>query len=57
MDTVPTVTAESGAQYTWTGSQYQYNWSTKGLTPGEYRVWANLADNSTTSYVNICLTK
>ena len=44
-------------QYSWTGAQYQYNWSTKGLTAGEYRLWANLADGSTASYVDICLTK
>jgi hypothetical protein len=57
LDTAPTVVPESGLQYSWTGTQYQYNWSTKGLTAGEYRVWANLSDGSTASYVDICLTK
>ena len=56
-DTLPTVAPEAGMQYSWTGAQYQYNWSTKGLTAGEYRLWANLADGSTASYVDICLTK
>ena len=42
--------------YKWDGSQYHYNWSTKGLTAGEYRIYANLADG-TKPYVDICLTK
>ena len=42
--------------YSWNGSQYHYNWSTKGLTAGEYRIYANLADG-TKRYVDICLTK
>ena len=42
--------------YTWDGSQYHYNWSTKGLTAGEYRIYANLADGLK-PYVDICLTK
>ena len=37
-------------------SKYHYNWSTKGLTAGEYRIYANLADG-TKPYVDICLTK
>ena len=36
--------------------QYHFNWSTKGLTAGEYRIFANLADG-TARYVDICLTK
>jgi MBG domain/YDG domain/MBG domain (YGX type) len=47
-DTVP--------EYRWDGSQYHYNWSTKGLTAGVYRIYANLAD-ATKPYVDICLTK
>jgi hypothetical protein len=39
-----------------TGGHYQYNWSTKGLTQGLYKVAAKLAD-STTQTVDICLTK
>jgi predicted secreted protein len=56
-EAVTTVTASSGATFSWTGSQYQYNWSTKGITKaGEYRIHANLADGTQRS-VYICLTK
>ena len=48
------VTPDAGAVYTWDGSQYHYNWSTKGLQAGEYRIYANLADGTKGS-VNICL--
>ena len=47
---------DAGANYNWQGNQYHYNWSTKGLTSGEYRIYANLADG-TARYVDICLTK
>ena len=50
------VTPDSGPTYSWDGNQYHYNWSTKGLTAGEYRIYANLADG-TKRYVDICLTK
>ena len=50
------IQSDAGSQYTWDGSQYLYNWSTKGLVAGEYRIDANLADG-TTPYVDICLTK
>jgi hypothetical protein len=50
------VTPDNGVTYSWDGSQYHYNWSTKGLTSGEYRIYANLADGSK-RYVDICLTK
>ena len=50
------VTPDAGSTYKWDGSQYHYNWSTKGLTAGEYRIYANLADG-TKQYVDICLTK
>jgi hypothetical protein len=53
-DTTEVVTPDQGVQYTWDGNQYHYNWSTKGLTAGEYRIYANLADN-TKQYVDICL--
>jgi hypothetical protein len=35
---------------------YIYNFSTKGLSAGEYRIYANLADG-TKQYVDICLTR
>jgi len=58
LETLATVTSDGAPQYSWDGSQYHYNWSTKGLTPGEWRIYANLADNNNTSrYVDICLTK
>jgi len=43
-------------QYIWDGAQYHYNWSTKGLNGGLYRIFAKLADGTTQS-VDICLTK
>ena len=42
--------------YKLTGAEYHYNWSTKGLSSGVYRIYANLADG-TTPWVDICLTK
>jgi hypothetical protein len=53
---LPAVTADGGSSYVWDGSQYQYNWSTKNLTAGEYRIFANLADG-TVQHVDICLSK
>ena len=50
------VPPDGGTAFVWDGSQYHYNWSTKGLTAGEYRIYANLADG-TKPYVDICLTK
>jgi hypothetical protein len=55
-DTLPSVTPDSGSVYTWDGMQYHFNWSTKGLQSGEYRIFAQLADG-TQRYVDICLTK
>ena len=49
-----TVAPDPSTVYTWDGSQYHYNWSTKGLQAGEYRIYANLADG-TKQPVNICL--
>jgi trimeric autotransporter adhesin len=47
-DTVP--------EFRWDGAQYHYNWSTKALTSGVYRIYANLADG-TKPFVDICLTR
>ena len=55
-DTTEAVTPDAGSTFTWDGSQYHYNWSTKNLTAGEYRIYANLADG-TKQYVDICLAK
>jgi hypothetical protein len=55
-DTTEAATPDAGSTYTWDGSQYHYNWSTKNLTAGEYRIYANLADG-TKQYVDICLSK
>jgi hypothetical protein len=55
-DNVPTVDPEVIPQFVWDGSQYHYNWSTKGLTTGRYRIFANLADGNS-PWVDICLTK
>jgi hypothetical protein len=47
--------ATSGSTYTWTGSQYQYNWSTKGVSAGfYYRIGVKL-DDGQIYYVNIGL--
>ena len=46
----------SAAIYTLTGGHYQYNWSTKGLPVGLYRIIANLNDGTLQS-VDICLSK
>jgi hypothetical protein len=42
--------------YIWDGSQYHYNWSTKGLLGGLYQIFAHLADGNDQS-VLICLSK
>ena len=45
----------AGSTFRWDGStQYIYNWSTKGLKAGEYRIYATLDDGSK-QYVDICL--
>ena len=56
LDMPEAVTPNDGVSYAWDGSKYHYNWKTKGLTAGEYRIFANLADG-TKPYVDICLTK
>jgi MBG domain (YGX type) len=55
-DTAEAATPDAGSTFTWDGSQYHYNWSTRNLTAGEYRIYANLADG-TKQYVDICLAK
>ena len=55
-DTVPDVEPTGGTEFTWDGGQYHFNWSTRGLTPGEYRIFANLADGTHRS-VDVCLTR
>jgi hypothetical protein len=42
--------------YKWDGAQYHFNWSTKGLSGGVYRIYAKLADGNQ-PWVDICLTK
>lgn len=44
----------TAAVYTFNGGHYQYNWSTKGLGPGLYRIQARLNDG-TPQFVDICL--
>jgi hypothetical protein len=57
-ESIPDATATGGTDYRWdaTAQQYIFNFSTKGLTSGEYRIWANVGDGSH-QYVDICLTK
>jgi hypothetical protein len=44
--------ASSGNTFKWDGTQYQYNWSTKGSTPGHwYRISAKFDDGTTRSVV------
>ncbi len=51
------VTPDSGTAFKWDGNKYQYNWSTKGLQAGLFRVRAQLDDSSSATYVDICLAK
>jgi large repetitive protein len=46
----------TGSAFRWdsTAQQYIYNFSTKGLTKGEYRIFAGL-DDGTSQWVDICL--
>jgi hypothetical protein len=55
-DTAPAATPELGSPFKWNGSAYQYNWSTKGLTPGLYRIFAGLGDG-TVRHEDACLTR
>ena len=52
----PRVRPASCLSTIWDGAQYHYNWSTKGLQAGLYRIFANLGDGTARS-VDICLTK
>jgi hypothetical protein len=56
LETAVSVAADNVPVYVWDGSEYHYNWSTKGLTAGVYRIYANLADGKQ-PYTDICLTK
>jgi hypothetical protein len=49
-------TPDGGSPFKWTGGEYHYNWSTKGLTPGLYRLFAALGDG-TVRHVDVCLSK
>jgi hypothetical protein len=55
---VPTDAVTSGTTYRWDSSLqgYIYNFSTKNLTAGEYRIYASLNDGSAQT-VDICLAK
>lgn len=52
--TAPAQSPDGGSPFKWTGGQYHYNWSTKGLTPGLYRLFASLGDGSV-RHVDVCL--
>jgi hypothetical protein len=54
--TTPAATPDGGSPFKWTGGQYHYNWSTKGLTPGLYRVFASLGDG-TVRHLDVCLSR
>jgi hypothetical protein len=57
-ESVATDPATSGSTYRWdsTAQQYVFNWSTKSLKAGKYRIFANLDDGNTNAYyVDICL--
>jgi Bacterial Ig-like domain len=49
--------ATSGNSYRWDTDKYIYNFSTKGLQPGEYRVYVNGLDDNTKPWVDLCLQK
>jgi len=51
-----TVPEDADGLYKLTGSQYNYGWSTKGMTNGLYQIYARLADGTSRSAV-ICLTR
>ena len=57
LETLQTLTPDPSNQYIYSGGQYHYNWSTKGLQAGEWRIFANTADGNPDNYVDICLTK
>jgi len=54
---VPTdITPTSGTAFTWDGQQYKYNWSTKGLSTGTYRIYA-MQGTASIATVDIVLMK
>lgn len=52
----PGLSASTLPIYTLSGGHYQYNWSTKNVASGLYRIFAKLADGST-QFVDICVAK
>jgi hypothetical protein len=56
VETTDVVAADNVPTYKWDGTQYHYNWSTKNLAPGQYRIFANL-QNGQVEWVDICLQK
>lgn len=54
VEEIAALSADATPVYAWDGSQYHYNWSTKGLSAGKYRIFANLEDG-TSQWVDICL--
>jgi hypothetical protein len=55
-ETPATDPAFTSSTYRWDTNQYIYNFSTKGLTTGEYRIYAVLDDGSANAnWVDICL--
>ena len=44
MDASTNVKASAGSSFRYSGNQYIFNWSTKGLAPGRYSVKVNLGD-------------
>jgi hypothetical protein len=51
-----TVPEDADGLFKLTGSQYNYGWSTKGMTSGLYQIYARLADGTSRSVV-ICLSR
>jgi hypothetical protein len=54
--TAPAASPDGGSPFRWTGGEYHYNWSTKGLAPGLYRLFASLGDG-TVRHVDVCLSR
>ena len=55
-EALPDIEPSGGTDFAWDGGQYHFNWSTRGLRAGEYRISANLADGTHRS-VDVCLTR
>jgi hypothetical protein len=56
LETTEPLTPDVSPVFKWDGTQYHFNWSTKGLSSGVYRIYAKIADD-TQPWVDICLTK